>query len=64
MLPLRVMEAELPVDALRPSALRPSALIDCLGELTQLPLLVLPCSSKGPTECHIIKSSQQILTKA
>ena len=48
MLPLRVSEAELPVDAMRPSAPRPSALNDCFGELTQLPLLALSGASSCP----------------
>ena len=55
MLPLRVMEAELPVDALWPSALwlsalRPSALDDCFVGLTQMPLLMVPCSSNSPAD--------------
>lgn len=55
MLPLRVMEAELPVDAPRPSALwlsalRPSARDDCFVGLTQTPLLMLPCSSNTPAD--------------
>jgi hypothetical protein len=56
-LPLRVSEAELPVEALRPSALRSSALNDCFGELTQLPLLVLPGASNCPAmQTHLVLS--------
>ena len=69
MLPLRVMEAELPVDALRPSALwlsalRPSALDDCFVGLRQTPLLIFPCSSNSPAdqmlliECSLLSPIQ------
>ena len=53
-LPLLVPEAELPVDALRPSALWVSALDMRLGEVAQLPLLPHSEPSKWPADATVL----------
>ena len=51
---LLVVEAELPVDALRPSALWVSALDMRVGEVAQLPLLPALDSSKCPADMQTV----------